>query len=232
MPRLSLEEMTGTIPLPSPPAADTAIHDVEIEHSEAAASDKDGCVGETSFNARTAGSTSVQALCGKPKTMTHSSAVSAASEGVDPADFWSEIIDAVRHDDQNLLANALSWACALEVRPGLVRIGFSSDERMARSQALRSQNELEAILTQKLGAPTTLSIENISPDAARGSLASKERSQREEREERQRGACQECEVVLLTQEILQGKIERIELFEAAEPKFESTEDFSDEALDP
>jgi hypothetical protein len=159
----------------------------------------------------------------------------APAEAIEPTALWAQLVEALRREGQTLLADALAWACAFEARPGLVRIGFSPEYRMARSQTQRALKEIEARLTQKLGAATVLSIENLSSEAALGSIASQERGQREERESRQRLACQDCEAVALAQEIFQARIESITPFEeAVEPEFAiaaMAESFEDDFAD-
>ncbi len=152
-----------------------------------------------------------------------------------PEAFWARLVEALRRENLPLLAGALSRACPLEARPGLVRIGFAAEDRMAREQVVRAQREIEARLSRDLGAPSALAIESISAQLARGSLAAQERQEREEREARQKRACQDCEAVNLIQKVLEARIEHIDLFEAAEPDFalgEFAADDGQELQDP
>ena len=155
----------------------------------------------------------------------------SSSAALAPTAWWVNLIEALRRSRQSLLAGALSHACPLDMRPGLVRIGFGPDARMAREQVLRSQREIEVLLTRQLGVASVLEVESISAEQARGCLAVQERTQREAREERQLRACQDCGAVRLAQKILLAKIDRIDLFEAAESDFANAEFPADESQD-
>jgi DNA polymerase-3 subunit gamma/tau len=141
-------------------------------------------------------------------------AAPAPREITDPTAIWREVVQELRAQRKEMLADSLAHGRVLSLVPGRVRIGYGPLDGMYRSQAARGQKDAQAALEKVLGVPCEIVIDSVAAsDDSTLSIAEEEYERTRAREERLKREGREHPAVLAAMKIFGGKVEDVRVLE-------------------
>lgn len=126
---------------------------------------------------------------------------------------WRAIVNELRNQRKELLADALAHGRVLQLSPGTARIGYTAMEGLFRSTAQRGLKDALVVLEKILGVPTGLTIETVTADESGPSMAQADGERARAREERILRESREHPAVLAAMKIFGGTVEHVRVLE-------------------